>query len=99
MRQGTAEVEIGVTYANQAGVALKKINEETQKVLNLINQVAVANEEQAKAGEDIARNIENIKNVTQETSQGIQQIAIATEDLTRLTHTLEMNIQKFNLKK
>lgn len=97
MRQGTHQVETGVNYANKAGEALKRINEETQKVLALINQVAVANEEQAKAGEDIARNIENIKNVTQETAQGIQQIAEATGDLSRLTHTLEMNIQKFNL--
>ncbi len=99
MRQGTHQVETGVQYANQAGEALKKINDETQKVLSLIHQVAVANEEQAKAGEDIARNIENIKNVTQETSQGIMQIAEATNDLSRLTHTLETNIQKFNLKR
>ncbi|HOP49952.1 MAG TPA: methyl-accepting chemotaxis protein [Ignavibacteriales bacterium] len=98
MRQGTAEVEIGVTYANQAGVALKKINEETQKVLNLINQVAIASEEQAKATNDASKYLEQIKEGTTYTFEGIKQISLAIDDLNRLMHNIGEQMSYFKLK-
>ncbi|MDP4174442.1 MAG: methyl-accepting chemotaxis protein [Bacteroidota bacterium] len=97
MTLGTKEVENGKQLANSAGTALDEIISATEKVSDIITQVAVAAEEQSKASDEISRNIEAITTVTEETSMGISQIANATGDLSRLTNTLQDLVTNFKV--
>jgi methyl-accepting chemotaxis protein len=95
MKQGTSEVEAGKELANKAGIALEQIISGTQKVSDIIRQVAAASEQQSKASENISKNIEAITTVTHESAAGAHQIARAAEDLSRLTVNLQDMVGRF----
>lgn len=95
--EGSEEVQKGKNLANEAGEALKEIITATDKVLDMINMVAAASEEQSSAAEQISKNIEGISSVTQQSAAGTQQVARASEDLNRLTNNLQELINRFKI--
>ncbi len=95
--EGNSEVEKGKNLANEAGASLKNIIDSTDKVLGMVNSVAMASEEQSAVAEQISKNIETISNVTHQASAGTQQIAKSAEDLSRLTNNLLIQIGKFKI--
>ncbi|MEI7811999.1 MAG: methyl-accepting chemotaxis protein [Ignavibacteria bacterium] len=97
MNQGTNEVENGKILANKAGDSLQEIISATEKVSDIIDQVATAAEEQFRASDEISKNIEAITTITQETSTGTAQIANATGDLSRLTNRLQDLVMNFKV--
>jgi methyl-accepting chemotaxis protein len=97
MVEGTKEVEKGKHLTNEAGQSLKQIIQGSEKVVDIVTQVAAASEEQSAASEQISKNIELISNVTHESTTGIQQIARASEDLNRLTVNLQELIGQFKI--
>jgi methyl-accepting chemotaxis protein len=98
MDQGTQEVDSGIAMADRAGASLKEIVEVSQKVTDMVAQIAAASEEQSSASEQISKNVEAISTVTSETANGTQQIAHAAEDLNRLTEQLHQLIGRFQLR-
>ena len=97
MQEGTNQVDAGITLADQAGESLKEIVRISQRVTDMVTQIAAASEQQSSASEQISKNVEAISTVTGETAQGTQQIAQAAEDLNRLTENLQQLVQRFNL--
>jgi len=96
MQEGTKKVEEGKELAGKAGDSLNEIIEGSETVVNMVNQVAQASEDQSDSAEKISRNIEGINNVARETALGIHQIAKAAEDLNRLTENLQEMINHFS---
>jgi PAS domain S-box-containing protein len=97
MNKGTEQVEKGKVLANKAGDSLKEIIQASVQVVDDINQVASASEEQSSTAEQISKNIEAISSVTHESAAGIQQVARAAEDLNRLTDNLQNLIGSFKI--
>jgi methyl-accepting chemotaxis protein len=97
MEEGTAEVKQGMKLADRAGASLQEIVGVSQKVTDMVTQIAAASEEQSSASEQISKNVEGISKVTGETAQGTQQIARAAEDLNRLTDNLQRLIEQFTV--
>ena len=97
IEKGTEEVEKGKEMANKAGESLKEIINASSKVVDDVNQVASASEEQSSTAEQISKNIETISNVSNESASGIQLIAKSSEELNSLTGNLQDLIQKFNI--
>ncbi len=97
IKLGTEQVKVGREKAFKAGDSLKEIITASEGVGEIVNQVAVASEQQAKGSEQISRNIEMISNITQQSATGIQQIARAAEDLNRLTDNLQNLINQFKI--
>ena len=95
IEEGTEEVKKGRDLANKAGESLKGIISASNKVVDDVNQVAGASEEQSSAAEQISKNIEAISNVTNESTAGIQQVARSAEDLNKLTDNLQSLISRF----
>lgn len=95
MSDGTSKVESGRILANKAGKALADIINSTERVSDVITQVAAAAEEQSRASDEISRSIETINSVTQETSSGVSQIATAVDDLSKLTLRLQDTLSSF----
>ncbi|HTY38860.1 MAG TPA: methyl-accepting chemotaxis protein [Bacteroidota bacterium] len=97
MEEGTKEVEEGIKLADKAGASLNQIVGVSQKVTDMVTQIAAASEQQSSASEQISKNVEAISNVTQETATGTQQISRAAEDLNRLTDNLQRLVSQFKL--
>ncbi len=97
IQEGEKEVAIGRDLAIKSGESLTNIVAATNKVVDMINAVATASEEQSSVAEEISKNIEGINNVTHETAKGIQQIATASEDLNRLTENLQRIVEQFKI--
>ena len=95
IEEGTEEVKKGRELANKAGESLRGIISASNKVVDDVNQVAGASEEQSSAAEQISKNIEAISNVTNESTSGIQQVAKSAEDLNKLTDNLQSLISRF----
>ena len=79
-------------------MSLKEIVEISQKVTDMITQIATASEEQSSTSELISKNVEAISAVTSETATGTQQVARAAEDLNHLTVNLQELVGQFTLR-
>lgn len=97
MQQGTEKVDLGLALADKAEAALAEIVHISQKVTEMVMQIAVASEEQSATSEQISKNVEAISTVTHQSAAGTQQIAQAAEDLNRLTENLQQLVAKFML--
>jgi methyl-accepting chemotaxis protein len=97
MNKGRTEVESGKTSVKQAGESLSDIIESSNKVMEIVREVANASKGEAEEAEQIQHNISGINTVAQETAIGVEQIAQASEDLNRLTENLQNLISRFTL--
>ena len=97
MKQGTMEVENGKRLAEKAGGSLKEIITGAERVSNIVNQVAVASEEQSVTSQQITQSIDLITNVAQQSALGVTQIAKAAENLNQLTGNLRSLIACFKV--
>lgn len=97
MQKGKDKVEDGKILVNETGNVLKEIITESQKVSDIITQVAAAVEEESASAEQVSKNLESINSITHESASGIQQIAKASEDLSRLTDNLQSLVDRFKL--
>lgn len=97
MEEGTQEVSRGIELADRAGSSLNQIVQISQQLTDMISRIAAASEEQSKASEHIAVNVESISNVARQTADGTQKIAGAMDDLNVLTDRLNQLVKKFNL--
>jgi methyl-accepting chemotaxis protein len=97
MQEGTTKVDEGIALADKAGSSLHEIVGISQKVTDMVAQIAAASEQQSSASEQISKNVEAISAVTNESAAGVQQIARAAEDLNRLTENLQQLLSKFRL--
>jgi methyl-accepting chemotaxis protein len=97
MTEGTARVDAGILLADRAGDSLREIVDVSQKVTDMVLQIASASEQQSSAAEEITRNVEAITRVTGETASGTQLIARSAEDLQRLTTDLQTLVKRFDL--
>ncbi|MCW8849929.1 MAG: methyl-accepting chemotaxis protein [Melioribacteraceae bacterium] len=97
IHSGNEEVISGKQLAESAGKAINKIVATTNSVVDEINQVATASEEQSLTSAQIAQNIETINNVSTETLAGIHHMAGAATDLNNTTEILAEMVKKFKL--
>jgi methyl-accepting chemotaxis protein len=97
MNRGAAEVNTGREKAQESKVALNGIKSSTGTVLDIINQVAAASEEQSSAVEQMSKNLSGITNAIHETAQGIKDMANATGNMNTQVGKLANMVDSFVL--
>jgi methyl-accepting chemotaxis protein len=97
MQTGTRQLDEGIVLADNAGTSLEAILGSSQKVSEMVIQIADASEQQAIASEQISRNVESISGVADETAQATQQIARTAENLNQLTARLQDLVALFKV--
>lgn len=97
MKRGASEVNTGREKAQESKVALNGIKSSTGTVLDIINQVAAASEEQSSAVEQMSKNLSGITNAIHETAQGIKDMANATENMNTQVGKLANMVDNFVL--
>ncbi|MCB0747755.1 MAG: cache domain-containing protein [Ignavibacteriae bacterium] len=97
MNSGTEQVTKGKILADKAGKSLDQIIKQTVEVVEVINQVAIASDEQSTAASVISQNLEGISTATEEASMNIQQIAVSSEHLNKQTQNLAELVSEFKI--
>lgn len=98
MAEASGTVVEGNTITLELEAVLQEIFQSSNNLTGMIEQLAVAGEEQSSTAEEISKNIESINLVTEENSKSIEQIARAAEDLNWLTTNLNEIVNTFSLK-
>jgi len=96
MQRGTEEVAQGIDTADKAQRSLDAIVEQANAVVDMVNQIAAATEEQSTTSEQISRSVEGISTVSAESADGVTEIARASDDLNRQAEALSTLMQQFH---
>ncbi|GBD90625.1 methyl-accepting chemotaxis protein McpS [bacterium BMS3Abin04] len=97
IRKSKEDTIKGKELAVKSGESLKNIITMSDEVMNEVEQVATAGEEQSAAVEQISKNISGMDTVAHESAIGVEQIARAAEDLNRLTENLQSLVNQFKI--
>ncbi len=97
MNKGNEEVNSGIDLADKAGESLEEILSSTTDVMDMINQIAAASEEQSATSEQISKNVQSISKVTSESASRIENVARSAEELSRLTNDLFSLMKRFKI--
>lgn len=98
IEKGARDVEEERELVANAGESLKEIVSIVNTVTDMISTIATANTEQAKASEDISRNIVGIAAVTNENTKAIDQISRSADQVAQITANLQGMVGNFTLK-
>ena len=97
MNDGSTQVVEIIELSKNSKNSLSQILNNIGKVVQLVNQIAAANEQQSSTSKQVSANVENISNIIQESAQAVSQIAEASNDLTRLAINLQELLNMFRL--
>lgn len=93
------KVEAGTKIADETAKALNMIVEDVAKAANLVNDIAIASNEQAIGIEQINQGIMQVSQVVQTNSATSQESAAASEELSSQAELLKEAVNTFKLKK
>ncbi len=97
MEDGTREVEEGTRLADQAGAALREIEQIVKQTSGLVTNITHAASDQVKVSEGVVSSMDTISRVTQETTFGVQETVNTIGKLANLTKRLTDAIGRFKL--
>ncbi|MBD3332522.1 HAMP domain-containing protein [candidate division GN15 bacterium] len=95
MEAGVQEVDKGRELVDRAGSSLSEIEQKSQHVLDMIQQIATASEQQSAAANEVSSNVEEISKVTDNTATGARQSAEAAAELSKQAEELNAIVADF----
>lgn len=98
MEEGTREVEEGTKLADQAGAALREIEQIVKQTAGLVAEITAAADSQVEVTEGMVGSMDSILKQTQETSHGVQDTVSTIGKLADLSRRLNDAIGRFKLK-
>jgi len=97
MEGAMREVTSGSQVANEAGNALKEIQQVSNRLAELIQSISLAARQQARGSESLARAMTDIASFTQETAGSTTRVAVSISDLTDLANNLSSSMSRFRV--
>ena len=97
MTQGRGLVAEGQKLVGETSEALTQILNRTNKVSDVMSQVAAASEEESATSAEMARSMSAISSVVKESTRGIQTIAQSIEALLQQAEDLDQLTRQFTL--
>jgi methyl-accepting chemotaxis protein len=97
MQKGSTQVAEGVTYANQAGDALKEINRSVAEAVNRIHEIASATRSHTARSEQITGQVEKIAALAESNSASLQETNQSVHALLEQATNLEQVVGRFRL--
>ncbi len=97
IEHGNKEVAEGIKLADQAGESLGNVVHNAQVIVDAINLIAAASQQQSASSEQVSRNVHAISMVSSASAEGIAQIARSAEDLNELTGRLQKLTTRFRV--
>lgn len=97
MEKGTAQVNEGIELADEAGHSLTNILDSINELLEMINGIAESSKQQSEATENIANNIEVIKQDTVTSFQNVEDVTSNSTELMNSTMQLSEIVNNFKI--
>lgn len=97
MEEGTREVEEGTKLADQAGSALREIEQIVKQTATLMTDITRAAADQVESTESVAHTMDSISQLTQETTRGVHDTVQTINNLADLTKRLNDAIGRFKI--
>ncbi len=97
MEEGTREVEEGTKLADQAGAALREIEQIVKQSATLMSDITRAATDQVKSTVSVVHTMDNISQLTQETAHGVHDTVQTINNLADLTRRLNDAIGRFKI--
>jgi methyl-accepting chemotaxis protein len=95
MEEGTKEVEVGASLADQAGKALEAISSVVHQSAELVQEISLASKQQVRGTEGVANAMQIISGITRQTSQGARQTASTVGRMVKLSDQLTEALAQF----
>jgi methyl-accepting chemotaxis protein len=99
MEEGTREVEEGTKLADQAGAALREIEQIVKQTSGLVTDITNSAANQVKVSESVVTSMGSISKLTQDTTKGVQDTVETIGRLADLSKRLTDAIGRFKLGK
>jgi methyl-accepting chemotaxis protein len=99
MEEGTREVEEGTKLADQAGAALREIEQIVKQTSGLVTDITNSAANQVKVSESVVTSMDSISKLTQDTTKGVQDTMETIGRLAVLSKRLTDAIGRFKLGK
>jgi len=99
MEEGTREVEEGTKLADQAGAALREIEQIVKQTSGLVTDITNSAVNQVKVSEGIVTSMDSISKLTQDTTVGVRDTVETISKLAELSTRLTVAIGRFKLGK
>jgi len=96
METGVAQANNGVVLAKHAGESVDKISESSRHVVQVVNDITLALNEQSSASAGISESIELIARMSEESAVAVKQAAEAARNLKQLSSALHASVNRFN---
>jgi twitching motility protein PilJ len=97
MEDGTREVEEGTKLADQAGAALREIEQIVKQTSGLVTDITNSAANQVKVSESVVHSMDSISKLTQETTVGVRETVETIGRLADLSKRLTDAIGRFKL--
>jgi len=97
MEKGTSEVQSGIELADNAGSSLQGILTGINDLLDMVNHIAAASEQQSATSEQISKNVTSISKVTADSAKNIEDVASTANELAKMTDTLTRLVSQFKV--
>src|SRR5688500_16246565 len=97
MERSTRGVVDGTKTADEAGEALREIEQISNRLAELIGAISSATQQQAGSAAKVATNMKAILAITQLTTEGTKKTAASAERLTALADGLKNSVSRFKL--
>ena len=97
MEEGTREVEEGTKLADQAGAALREIEQIVKHTSTLVGDITQSAADQVKVSESVVQSMDSISKLTQETTVGVRDTVETISRLADLSARLADAIGRFKL--
>jgi twitching motility protein PilJ len=95
MEEGTKEVEVGASLADQAGKALEAISSVVRQSAELVQEISLASKQQVRGTEGVANAMQIISNITRQASQGARQTVSTIGQVVKLSEQLNEALAQF----
>ncbi len=99
MEEGTREVEEGTKLADQAGAALREIEQIVKQTAVLMTDITKAADDQVEVTAQVVHSMDTISKLTQETTHGVQDTVSTIGKLADLSTRLTDAIGRFKIGK
>ena len=98
IEESLARVEAGTRLASETAAALQKINQEIDRVSQLVGDIATSSERQQKAMDMLDKGVKQVANVVQANSATAEESASASQQLSAQAELLQEAVSGFRLR-
>jgi methyl-accepting chemotaxis protein len=97
MHQGQQRVDTGVAMAGEAGRSMGEISRGSERVVDAVNSISAALQQQSASSGLIASNVEKIASMSEQNAIAIQDVANASDQLRASAGSLQAAVAQFRI--